>query len=149
MAFHLSRFNPFSDVQRFDPFRNVENMFKEFEVSPWWQSYEAEPRIKMDIAESESNYTVKAEIPGAKKEDIKVDIDGNQVSIYAETKSEKEEKKGESYLRRECYQGQQYRCFTLAHDVDDTKAEAKYENGVLELTLPKKTGSVSKKLTIQ
>jgi HSP20 family protein len=106
-------------------------------------------QIKMDVKEDDKNYNVHAEIPGVKKEDIHVTIEGNQVSISAEIKKEKEEKEGGKVLRSERYYGKVYRSFTLGQDVDDTKATAKYNEGVLNLTLPKKATSSAKKLAIQ
>ena len=91
---------------------------------------------------------MKAEIPGVTKDDISVAIDGNQVSISAEVKKEKEEKEGEKVLHSERYYGSVYRSFTLPMDVDQSKSEAKYANGVLELTLPKKAGAAAKQLEI-
>lgn len=144
---NISRFDPFGDLVRFDPLRDLDNAFR-FPRNLWRNMPEA-PEIKMDVLEDDKAYKVKAEIPGVKKEDIKVSIDGNQVSISAEVKKETEEKKGETVIRSERYYGNQYRGFTLQQDVDQAKAEAKYENGVLMLTLPKKeTGSV-KQLTIR
>ncbi len=102
----------------------------------------------MDVTEDDQNYLVKADIPGVTKDDIKVAIDGNQVSVSAEMKEEKEAS-GAGMLCKERHYGQQYRSFTLPQDVDDTKAEAKYENGVLQLTLPKKAGTGRKQLAIQ
>ena len=84
-----------------------------------------------------------------KKEDIQVSIDGNRVSISAETKMEKEEKEGEKMLRSERYSGKVARSFTLANEVDEAQAQAKYSDGVLELTLPKKPGATARKLAIQ
>jgi HSP20 family protein len=84
-----------------------------------------------------------------KKEDVKVQVDGNRVSISAETKQEKEEKEGERVICRELYQGSSYRSFTLGSDVDESKSQAKFENGVLELTLPKKNGKTAKQLDIK
>lgn len=136
------------NMMRFNPFGNMEQMFKDFRPTPSWQNLEAEPRIKMDVSETDQAYTVKAEIPGVKKEDIKVTIEGNLVSISAEVKKETEEKKGETLVCRERYHGQQYRRFTLEQDVDDSKAEAHFQDGVLELTLPKKAGSTKKQLEI-
>jgi HSP20 family protein len=105
--------------------------------------------ITIDVSESDGAYMVKAEIPGVKKEDIGVSIDGNQVSITAEVKKEHEEKKGEKVLRSERYYGSMFRSFTLPTDVDQAKADAKYNNGILELTLPKKAGGGgAKKLEI-
>lgn len=108
-----------------------------------------EPQIKLDATEDDKTYRVKADVPGVKKEDIHVAIDGNQLSINAEVKKEKEEKKGETVVRSERYYGKQYRRFTLAHDIDEAKAEAKYRDGVLELTLPKKEASSAKQLTVK
>jgi HSP20 family protein len=70
------------------------------------------------------------------------------VSISAEVKRETEEKKGETLVRSERYYGQQSRSFTLAQEIDDEKTQAKYQDGVLELTLPKKAASTSRKITI-
>ena len=104
--------------------------------------------IRVDISENEKEYLVSAEIPGAKKEDIRVSIDGNYVSIAAEVKKEQEEKHGRS-LVRETYHGTVSRGFTLASDVDDKAAVAKLDDGVLRLTLPKRAGSGSRTLKIQ
>lgn len=148
MPRNLMRFNPLADMARFEPMKNLEEMFKDFRLAPSWHALEAEPRIKMDVTETDAAYQVKADIPGVNKEDIKVTIEGNQVAISVEVKKEKEEKKEGNVIRSERYYGQQYRSFSLAQEVDDTKAEAKYNNGVLELTLPKKPGTSSKTLAI-
>jgi len=137
-----------NNLMRFEPFHSLDNFFKDFQWQPMLRNLEAEPRIKMDVAETDKAYTVKAEIPGVKKEDIKVTVEGNQISISAEIKKESEEKKGESVVRSERYYGMQSRTFTLAHDIDDRETQAKYLDGVLELTLPKKASSSSKKITI-
>lgn len=147
MANNLMNFDPFGSLAHFEPFRRFDEFFKGMPAG--LRDMEVEPRIKMDVTETDRAYTVKAEIPGVKKEDIKIDIDGNQVSITAETRRESEEKEGESVVRSERYYGQQYRSFTLAHEIDDTEAAAaKYQDGVLELTLPKKQRSSSKKVVV-
>ena len=84
---------------------------------------------------------IRADIPGVKKDDIKVSVDGNVVSISAEVKQEKEEKQGERVIRSERYRGAVSRSFSLGQDVDESAAQAKYADGVLELTLPKKTAA--------
>ena len=104
--------------------------------------------IKVDVTEDAEKYMVKADIPGVAKEDIKVDVDGNHVSISAEVKKEKEEKKGETVVYSERYEGKAYRGFTLDRDVDEGKALAKYADGVLELTLPKKANGSAKRLAV-
>ena len=148
MAKNLMRFDPFSDLARFEPFGEVEDIFKNLGLRPSWSGMEVAPRIKMDVTETDKDYTVKADMPGIDKSDIKVAIEGNQVSISAEIKRVKEEKQGETVVCSERYEGQQYRRFTLSQDVDESKADARYENGVLTLTLPKKTGGTTKQLEI-
>ena len=147
---NVTRYDPLN-LARIDPFGDIDDLFKGFFVRP--ALFEGQPQmqmqIKMDVKENDNAYTVHADIPGVKKEDIHVSIDGNQVSISAETKMEKEEKEGEKVLRSERYSGKVARSFTLAHDVDEAKAQAKYNDGVLELTLPKKAASSAKKLAIQ
>lgn len=138
-----------SNITRYDPFSDIDDLFKGFFVRPALLETPPKMQIKMDVKEADDAYTVHADIPGAKKEDIQVNIDGNQVSISAETKSEKEEKKDEKVLRSERYYGKVERSFTLPHEVDEARAQAKYTDGVLELTLPKKAPATAKKLTIQ
>jgi HSP20 family protein len=145
---NLTRYDPFN-LARIDPFGDIDDLFKGFFVRPALLEGQPQMQIKMDVKEDDNAYTVHADIPGVKKEDIHVSIEGNQVSISAETKVEKEEKKGEKVLRSERYVGKVARSFTLAHDVDEAKAQAKYNDGVLELTLPKKAVSAAKKLAIQ
>ena len=134
---HLTRLDPFDDL------------FRGFFVRPVDMSNQPQtPSIKMDVKEEANTYKVHAELPGVKKEDIHVTIDGGQVSISAEVKQEKEIKEGERVLRSERYFGKVSRAFQLAQDIDDGKAVAKFSDGVLELTLPKRAAGTSKRLAI-
>ncbi len=145
---NLVRWDPFRDFGRMSLFDDTfEDVMKQFLRPSRWRGEEA-MSIAVDVSENEKSYTVKAEVPGVKKEDIKVSIDGNQVTISAEVKREKEAKEGEKVLRTERYYGAVYRSFTLPSDVEQAKAEAKYNDGVLELTLPKKAGSGAKQLEV-
>jgi HSP20 family protein len=146
---NIVRINPLGDVTRFDPFRDIEDFFGNRRVRSFFRDLPEAPEIRMDISEDDNAYHVKAEIPGVKKENIRVAIDGNGVSITAEIKRESEERKGESVLRSERCYGSQSRSFTLMHEVDQAKAEAKYQDGILELTLPKKVGTSAKELRVQ
>lgn len=137
-----------ADITRYDPFSGMEDLFKGFWLKPMRLESEQQLSIKMDVSENDNAYVVRADIPGVKKEDIKVSIAGNQVSIRAEVKKEKEEKKGERVLRTERYYGEVYRSFTLSQDVDQNDATARYKDGVLELTLPKKPGGTTKHVTV-
>lgn len=105
-------------------------------------------QIKIDVKENGSNYTVSAEIPGVRKEDIHVTIEGGMVMVRAEVKQEDAHKDDKS-LRSERYFGSVSRGIQLPQDVDQAQAKAKYDNGVLTLTLPKKQGSGSQKLRIE
>lgn len=147
MANHLTRFDPFSDIARFEALNGIEDWFRDFQLRPALRDWNVEPRIKLDVSETDVAYTVKAEIPGVKKEDIKVDVEGGVVSITAELKHESEVKTGK-LLRTERSYGVQRRSFTLAHDIDDTKVVASYADGVLSLSLPKKSGKESKHILI-
>jgi len=145
----LARFNPFRGLARFDPFgREMEDLFKGFFLAPVPLQQMAGGQIPIDVTEDDKAYKVRAEMPGFAREEIDVSVNGDQVSISAETKKEKEEKKGEQVVLRECYYGKQYRAFTLPMAVDDTKTSAKYTNGVLELVLPKKAAAATKKIAI-
>jgi HSP20 family protein len=104
--------------------------------------------IRIDVSETDAAFLVRAEIPGVRKDDIQVTIDGGEVTIGAEVKRG-EVREGERVLRSERYEGALYRSFAFASDIDETASEAKYENGVLELKLAKKTPLAARKLTIQ
>lgn len=126
----------------------IEDAFRKL-LRPWRaELVDRAPSIKLDVHENDSNYTVKAEIPGVKKEDVDVRIDGNQITISAEIKKTSEDKEGERLLRSERQYGYASRSFSLASDVDEAKSIAKYQDGILELTLPKKTTTSSKRLPI-
>ncbi len=147
---NITRFDPLSDLVSFAPFRNFDDFFRTPGVRSLVRNLPAEPEIKIDVSEDDKAYHVKAEVPGVKKEDIHVTVEDNLISISAEVKREKEEKKGETVLRSERYYGMQSRSFTLMHDVDQGKAEAKYQEGILELTLPKRSnGGAAKQLAIK
>lgn len=138
-------------LKRYEPLftEPFEDFFKRVMRPVRWE-IETEPmEFKVDVHETDTAYTVKAELPGVKKEDIGVEIDRNVVSIRAETKQEKETKEKGRVIRSERYYGSMFRSFTLGHEVDEAKAEAKYVDGVLELTLPKKVATPVKTLTVK
>jgi HSP20 family protein len=140
---NITRFDPF-ELAAADPF---DNLFRGF-FRPVQIEKEV-PQMRMDVKEDDKAYHVHAEIPGVNKEDIQVTIDGNTVTISAETKKESEQKEGEKVLRRERHYGRVSRSFALESEVDEASASAKYQDGVLELTLPKKAATSAKRLTVQ
>ena len=139
-----------ANITRFDPFNDLDDMFKGLFVRPMRleRDFPAQIQVKMDVSRTDDSYAVKAEMPGVKKDDIQVSIDGNEVTISGETKKETEEKKGEEVIRSERYYGKVARSFTLPHEVDETKVVAKYADGVLNLTLPMKAKAASRKVVI-
>ena len=134
-------------VIAYDPFVELNELFRGF-ARPV-RAEKAPLTIRMDVAEQENAYLVKAEIPGVAKEDINVSIEGKQVTIGAEVKRQAETKDGERVLRNERYIGSFYRGFTLPLEIDEAASNAKYENGVLELTLTKKPVLAGRKLAVQ
>ena len=106
-------------------------------------------QIKIDVKEDDAAYTVHAEVPGVPKEDIHISIDGNVVSLRAEVRQHDEKKEGEKVLRSERYFGSVARSFQLPVDVDAAQCKAKYDNGVLTLTLAKKQGGSAQRLAIE
>lgn len=106
--------------------------------------------MRLDVTENDQAYTVKADILGVKKDDIDVQVDGNLVSIRAESRSEKETRgNGDRVLRSERSYGTISRSFSLAQDVDASRVQARYADGVLTLELPKKSPADSRRIAIQ
>ena len=138
-----------ANITRFDPFRDYIDEFRRALRPVRWELEDQPLQIKLDVAENDKSYTVKAEVPGVKKEDINVQVEGNQVSITAESKREKDVKEGDKVIRSERYYGSLSRSFSLPFEVDEAGASAKYADGILELTLPKKSGSSTKRLNVQ
>ncbi len=129
-----------------DPFESV---FRGFLAPIRFDSSADALDIRVDVVENDDAFKVHADLPGVKKEDINVRVDGNRVHIDAEARREKEIKEKDRLVRSERYYGSVSRVFTLSQDVDDAKAVAKFEDGVLTLDLPKKASTSSKKLAIQ
>jgi HSP20 family protein len=140
-----------ANITRRDPLgETLDDLFRGFFVRPVsYAATESAPRITLDVAERDGAYVVTAEIPGARKEDIQIRVDGPQVSISAERSDAKESREGERVLLSERYFGKIARSFELAQEIDEAKAEARYNDGVLELTLPKKTQVSARQIAIQ
>lgn len=142
-----TRFHPFKTA-RFEPMTSFDDLFRSLIARPALRDLDMAPDIRLDVNENDASFSVKAEIPGVEKSDIEVSVEGNQVSIGAEVKRETKKKEGDKEICTERYYGHVYRAFTLPSDLDGSKAEAHYENGVLTLTLPKKTNGSSRKIAV-
>lgn len=139
------------NITRFSPLEDAfDNLFRGIPV--WLPSREARAptptQFRMDVTENDQEYRVLAEMPGVKKEEISITINGNEVAVTAEVRHEKDVKNGETVLCAERYYGKIHRVFTLGQEVDDATAHAKYNDGVLELTLPKKAVAAAKRLAV-
>jgi HSP20 family protein len=139
-----------NNLVSYDPFvdTGMDELFRGFFKPVRMEGPRAPVTIRMDVTETKDGYTVHAEVPGVKKENINVEIEGNAVTITAEVKNEWEKKEGDTLLRTERYFGNVYRSFTLPYDLDETKSVAKYDGGVLELKLVKKAGVAGRKLPV-
>ncbi len=129
-----------TNLKPFDPFvvEPFDRFFRGFLRPDRFEMPVDELNIRLDVVEDDKAYRVKADIPGVKKEDIKVDVNGGVVTINADVKKEREYKDAERVLRCERYVGAVTRQFVLPVEVDEERVEAKYEDGVLMLMLPKR-----------
>jgi HSP20 family protein len=137
-----------ADITRYDPFREMDEMMRGLVFRPVRVPEPRIQQIKVDATEDDKAYRITAEVPGVRKEDIKVSVVDNEVTISAEVKSQSEKKEGERIVHSERYYGAVSRSFTLPQAVDEEGAQAKYDNGVLTLTLPKRDNSRFRKIIV-
>jgi HSP20 family protein len=139
------------NITRYTPLEEFQQLFRN-SVPMWVPGPEtrapAPTQFRIDVTENEKEYKVLGEMPGVKKDEISVTISGCEVMIAAEVKREKDDKNGETVLRTERFYGKLQRELTFSQEIDEAKAQAKYSDGVLELTLPKKGGTAAKKLPV-
>ncbi|HEY0824484.1 MAG TPA: Hsp20/alpha crystallin family protein [Ramlibacter sp.] len=125
----------------------LDDFFRDFAPGFFIQPLHGDPlptQIRLDVRERDDAFELEAEIPGVKKDDIQVEIDGNVVSLRAEVRQQDSKTQGRS-LRSERYYGSVSRAVQLPTDVDESRCKAKYDEGVLRLTLPKKADSRSQR----
>ena len=136
-------------LTRYEPLvGRLDGLFDEFlRPALVWEN-NAQPQIRVDVKETPEAYTVHAELPGVRKDQIHVEIEGNEVTVSAETRREVEKKDNEKWLRTERFFGKTARRFALPQEIDEARANAKFADGVLELTLPKKAVVTGRKLEI-
>ena len=143
----LTHWNPFKSLAKMESAANFDDLFRSFGMRPGWRELEMMPEIRIDVSEDANAYTVRADIPGVKKEDIEITVEGRDVSISAGSR-QKTEKKGETSLYVERSEGRTFRSFTLPQEVDSQGATAHYEDGVLSLNLPKKPNGKNQRITV-
>ncbi|MCK4733259.1 MAG: Hsp20/alpha crystallin family protein [Methanophagales archaeon] len=134
-------FDPFEELRRLQErmyrlFKEIEPSFMERKMLPATGGELATVEPFVDVIDNGDKVVVAADIPGVEKEDLSVNISGDMLEISAERKKEAEEKK-EGYVRRERTYTSYYRAIPLPAEVDADKADATFENGVLEISMPK------------
>lgn len=145
---NLTPYDPPTTLGLFEPLRALDELFRDTGLESLWPSARLPASIRLDVQETEQAYQVQADMPGLKKDDIKVAVDGRQVSLSAQA-DQSGQGEQDGMLWRERQAGQWYRSFTLPQEVDESQAQARYEDGVLHLTLPKKPGAGGTRLTVQ
>lgn len=143
------------NVMRYDPFDLFEGVMKSVLRPSFDRAREGQaawgPGIPIDVVENDGAYRVWADLPGVRKDDVQVAIDGNVLTLTAELKQEKSVDQGqgrENVLLSERPTGSITRRVQFAQEIDDGNAKAEYRDGVLALTLPKKAAAQRKRLTI-
>lgn len=142
----LTRWSPFRQMDRFDPLAEVEDAFRGW-MPRAGRQLERAMEMRLDVTESDKGYAVSVDLPGVRKEDIDVSVEGMQVTISAEVKRDASKQHGKE-IHTERYSGQAYRSLSLPQEIDAAGARAQYDGGVLTLTLPKKNGSAAKHLQV-
>ena len=142
----MSSLSPFVSRGLFD------ELFRDVNPGYFIKALHGDPlpaQIKVDVKENPGEFIVQAEIPGAGKENIHVNIDGNVVSIRAEISQVDSENKDDKLLRSERYYGEVSRSFQLPSDIDESASKARYENGILTLNLAKKQKQAGQRMLIE
>lgn len=143
-----TRWNPLRQANLLDPFVDLEDLFQGLGARSLSRGYERTLEMRMDVQEDDKAYRVTVDVPGVRKEDIDVAVEGTQVTISAEVKRQEQKEDKSKELHSERFYGKAFRSFSLPNEVDSSKSEASYDGGVLRLTLPKKSDSQSRHLSI-
>ncbi len=151
--FELTRRNNNNYVSTYNPFRELEELERSFFGNPFGSFFGTQDlaEFKTDVTDEGDHYLLEADLPGFEKKDIQLDIAGDTLTVHAERHSKYEEKdKKDKVVRIERSYGSYSRSFDIT-GIDADQIKAKYDNGVLKLTLPKKQITVpeGKRLEIE
>lgn len=144
-----------TQVSIYDPFAEVfPSLFRSMFSAASPAATDSQPSVatramRVDVLETPEGYLVRADLPGVSKDAIQIDIDANRVTLRAEPAREAQPKPDVRVLRSERFDGHYVRSFALSEEIDESRASARLENGVLELTLPRKAGVGPTRLTVQ
>ncbi len=144
---HLSKFNSIHPWNRF-PLSNLWNEFSGFPVKSIHRNFHASLVPAVDIKETDTEYQVVADFPGASKESLEVSLKNNVLNIMFNVQEVNEEKSEDRILRRERFRGKVSRSFRLDNSVDNDNIQANYKNGVLTVIVPKKESLQARKIEV-
>lgn len=142
--FELTRRNNTHPINTYNPFRELEEFERNFFSNPFGSFFGSTSlaEFKTDVTDEGDHYLLEADLPGFDKKDIQLDVNGDTLTVHAERRSKVEEKdKKDKIVRVERSYGAYSRSFDIS-GVDADNIKAKYDNGVLMLTLPKKQASL-------
>lgn len=142
-----THWNPFRQMARADQFPDFDDLVRSLGLRPFARQYEDTLEMRMNLEEEDGSYLVSIDMPGVRKEDIDISIEGRQVNVSATVKQEQKRERA-LQLYSERFNGTAFRSFGLPTEVDSTKAVAHYDGGVLHLTLPKKADTATRKLSV-
>ena len=142
-----TRWNPFRALNALDPFTGIQDLFGDFDRKLLPRDMERALEMRVDLTEDDKHYFLSVDLPGVKKEDIDISVDGNRVTVSAETRREtRRDQEKELYSER--FAGRSMRSFTLPAEVDAARCTASYDGGVLSLTLPRKNGGSARHISV-
>lgn len=142
----LSRWSPFRQIARFDPFTDIEDVLRGW-LPRGNRQFERAMDMRLDVSETDKSYAISVDLPGVRKDDIDVAVEGSQVTISADVKRDSSSQHGRE-IHSERYSGHAYRSLSLPQEIDAAAAKAQYDGGVLTLTLPKKNGAAARHLEV-
>ncbi len=137
--------NPFRELAQMQ--RSMERLFED--LTPRQSELTTSFNPKCEVTDDKTNYYFKFDLPGVPKDQIKVELNNNVLTVSAERKEEKETNESKKHYVSELFYGSYLRSFTLPNDIDEKKVDAKYEDGVLKLTIPKNGKAQSKQIAVQ
>lgn len=143
-------------LAKWDPFRDVEDMFDRYTRSIGMPMRRRGPAVaesgdwspRVDISETDNHFQILAEIPGINRDDVKINIEDGVLTIRGERKEEKEDT-GRKFHRMERYYGVFSRSFSLPPNVDESRIEAIFKEGLLTLQLPKTEAAKPKSIEVK
>jgi HSP20 family protein len=140
--------NPLRELTRFEPLGDFDQVLRRLSLPQFSKEYERALDMRLDISEDDHGYSVTIDMPGVRKENIEVVVEGTQVTVSAEVDREVSKEKGKQ-IYSERFSGRAYRSFSLPMPVDSARVKAHYDGGILKLELPKQHSTQQRRIAVQ